>query len=218
MKESIGEKVFGITITLVGWGVGFLFFIYFPASLVYNIYDRIKNPPSEIYGERQVLDEWKLKCSDEDCYEKYYRLKTKAEFISQIGKENETVSEVLVKIEADEYFEEWLTLELRDWESGEELQTFPQQKHKWYQIFKSYDTYESVLFLIDEDGNSLGFEAQFTKDYILVDEESCDSRGLESQQDVQGGCFLLEKFSNNEEFYHTLQFELKNGHTIRVFL
>jgi hypothetical protein len=219
MIEKIKDKFLIAVFWLLGIAVFGTLFVYIPASIIYAAYDRIQNPPSEIYGERQTLDEWKKKCLNEDCDEVFYRLKTKASVMSNIGQPNEKVTDILAILEADEGFIESLTIELRDWETGAELSTFPQPDHRWYQLFKKYDTYESFLLLIDdEDSDTVGYEAQFNKDYILVTEESCDSRGLETEEDILGGYFLLDKFSNNEEYYHTLRLELKDGRVVKILL
>ena len=39
------------------FGVGVL--LYLPVKCSIGVYDRIQNPPSDIYAENQVFDQWK---------------------------------------------------------------------------------------------------------------------------------------------------------------
>ena len=112
--------------------------IIFVGMLIHSVVDSYINPPSEIYGERQILDEWRTKCLDEDCYHVINKLKTQASIISNIDRPNEDSKDIVALIESDEDFAEGLTIKLRDWETGEELSTYPQEEHKWYQLFKKY--------------------------------------------------------------------------------
>ena len=212
---KIGDKIFFKCVGLLSLALVYLLPIY----VIYSLIDYYINPPSEIYGERQILDEWRTKCLDEDCYHVINKLKTRASLISNIGSPNEDYEDVLALIEADEDFAEGLTIELRDWETGEELSTYPQEEHKWYQLFKKYDSYESVVRLIDyESLDTVGYEAQFSKDCILITQESCDSRGFETQENIYGGCFLLSMFASNLEYEHTLSLELKDGRVVLIEL
>ena len=114
-------------------GIGFL--LYIPIKCGQDIFHRIQNPPSKIYAENQILDKWKSFCvsgeSEDGCELYGYRLKTK----SSIGNLKNVPSPIISTIEVDENYDE-LSITLRDWETGEIIQPYPQEKKKWYQFWK----------------------------------------------------------------------------------
>jgi hypothetical protein len=172
---------------------GLIVLIYIPVKCTMGIVDRIQNPPSEIYAENQTLDKWKTFCiegNSEDCEVYGRRLKTKSYLLS---KENEV--DIISVIEVDE-FNMQLSIKLRDWNTGELIQPFPQEKHKWYQFFKNYESFETIGTLIDDDGNNIiSYEVSLLRNEIIFSEKSCNSKGLEdTSADIKGGCFFIEEY------------------------
>ena len=125
--------------------------------------NRIQNPPSKIYGENQLLGKWNSFCIewiDEDYCSTYgSRLKSKSTLYS-----NDAESDILTIIEIDEY-ETYLTITLKDWITGEIIDPYPQEKNKWYQFFKNYDSYDSVGYLFGDDSEEpIGYELTIFKE------------------------------------------------------
>ena len=84
MWQKIKDALFDSII----WLTGIIFFVFiigsmlfFPVKCGFELIDRIKNPPSEIYAENQVFDEWESYCIawyNDDCDLWSWRLKTKS--------------------------------------------------------------------------------------------------------------------------------------------
>lgn len=96
---------------------------------------------------------------------------------------------------------------------------FPQEKHKWYEFYKSYDSYESVGFLLnDEDKELTGYEITIFKNKIIINEDSCDSRGYEELKNILGGCFFLEDYEETRDQWHYLSIEFENNNRVVINL
>ena len=200
------------------YGVGFLLLILFViVECSSSFVDRIQNPPSKIYAENQTLDKWKTFCiegNSEDCDVYGRRLKTKSYLLST---ENEV--DIISVIEVDE-FNMQLSIKLRDWNTGELIRPFPQEKHKWYQFFKNYESFETIGTLIDEDGNNIiSYEVSLLRNEIIFSEKSCNSKGLEdTSADIKGGCFFIEEYDKNSGDWFTLFVELKDDKNVIINL
>lgn len=200
------------------YGLGFLFIILFViVECSSSFVDRIQNPPSKIYAENQTLDKWKTFCikgNSEDCDVYGRRLKTKSYLLST---ENEV--DIISVIEVDE-FNMQLSIKLRDWNTGELIRPFPQEKHKWYQFFKNYESFETIGTLIDEDGNNIiSYEVSLLRNEIIFSEKSCNSKGLEdTSADIKGGCFFIEEYDKNSGDWFTLFVELKDDKNVIINL
>jgi hypothetical protein len=218
MQKGIVERIFlgSLTFSVIAGGISLL--IYIPAVIICEVYDGIQNPPSEIYGERQRLDYWSKKCVDEDCYDYTYTLKIKSILYSNLDQDNETESDVVAFLVVDDMYME-LSIELKDWNTGETISPYPQPRHSWYEIFKNYETFETIISTVDYDGNYLiDYEALLTNEHVVITEESCDSRGLELQENIKGGCFLLDRLENGEEELESLYVELKGDRTVLIVM
>jgi hypothetical protein len=202
-KEKSKIFLYGLYFIL---GIGFL--LYLPIKYVVK---KIKNPSNEIYAENQILDKWDSFCidgeSEDGCENTGYRLKTK----SKLGPMYKVPAAVISVIEVNEYFEE-MSIILREWNTGEIIQPYPQEKHKWYQFNKNYDTFETIGTLFDEDGNDIiSYEVTLMRDKIIISKASCDSRGYEeSRNNVKGGCFFLEEYEKNRNEWYSLEIILKD--------
>ena len=200
------------------YGLGFLFIILFViVECSSSFVDRIQNPPSKIYAENQTLDKWKTFCIEgniEDCDVYGRRLKTKSYLLST---ENEV--DIISVIEVDE-FNMQLSIKLRDWNTGELIRPFPQEKHKWYQFFKNYESFETIGTLIDEDGNNIiSYEVSLLRNEIIFSEKSCNSKGLEdTSADIKGGCFFIKEYDKNSGDWFTLFVELKSDKNVIINL
>lgn len=184
------------------------------------IVNKIQNPPSEIYAENQTLNEWDTFCidgeSEDGCDLSGYRLKTK----SKIGKMKEVPMNIISVIEVDENYEE-LSITLRDWKTGEIIEPYPQEKHKWYQFSnKEYKTFETTATLFDEDGiDIISYEVTLKRDEIIISKASCDSRGYEENSNsIKGGCFFLEDYEKNRKNWHSLDIVLKDNRKVLIKL
>lgn len=181
--------------------------------------DQIQNPPSEIYAENQTLDKWKSFCidgeSEDGCELEGYRLKTK----SKLGSINQVPIPVISVIEVDQYYE-GLSITLRDWKTGEIIQPYPQQEHKWYQFFKKYNSFDTIGTLFDENGNDIvSYEVTLLRDKIIITKESCDSRGYEENSNkVKGGCFFLEDYEKSRSKWYSLDIVLKDNRKVLINL
>ena len=196
-------------------GIGVL--LYFPLK---DILHRIQNPPSKIFAENQILDTWKSFCiegeSEDGCELSGYRLKTE----SVIGLMNQVPVNVLSVIEVDENYEE-LSITLKDWKTGKIIQPYPQQKEKWYQFNKKYNSIETTGTLVDEDGNDvIDYELTLLRDRILITKASCDSKGYEENSNkTKGGCFFLEYYEKNrEDCRQSLEILLKDNSKVLINL
>jgi hypothetical protein len=193
--------------------------LYLPIKCGKEIIHRAKNPSSEIYAENLKLDKWVTFCIDEEsegiCELEGYRLKTK----SKIGPLLKPPINVLSVIEVDQDYEE-LTITLRDWKSGEIIEPYPQKDHNWYQFYKKYDSFKTIGTLIDENGDDIiSYEVTLMRDKIVVNKESCDSRGYEENNNkVKGGCFFLEDYEKTSTEWHTLEIELRDGRIVLIQL
>jgi hypothetical protein len=193
--------------------------LYIPVKCSIDLVDRIQNPPSEIYAENQTLDKWKSFCidgeSEDGCELEGYRLKTK----SKLGPINQVPIPVISVIEVDEYYEE-LSITLRDWKTGEIIQPYPQQEHKWYEFYKKYDSFETIGTLFDENGDDIiSYEVTLLRNKIIITKESCDSRGYEENGNkVKGGCFLLEDYEKNRNVWYSLDIILKDNRKVLINL
>jgi hypothetical protein len=193
--------------------------LYLPIKCGMDIFDRIQNPPSKVYGENQTFDKWRSVCldgeSEEECDLMGYRLVTK----SKLGPLNEVPISVISVIEVDEYYEQ-LSITLRDWNSGKIIQPYPQEKRKWYCFNKKYDSFNTTGILIDEDGNDIiGYEVTLNRDKIIISKASCDSRGYEEKSNkIKGGCFFLEEYEKNRNTWHTLEVTLKDNRKALISL
>lgn len=199
------------------FGIGFL--LYIPIKCGQDIYHRIQNPPSKIYANNQTFDQWESFCisgeSENGCELNGYRLKTK----SKIGHLKNVPLPMISIIEVDENFNE-LSIILRDWETGEIIQPYPQTKKKWYQFNKEYDSFETIGTLLDEDGNDIiDYEVTLMQDKILITKASCDSKGFEENRyKVKGGCFFLEYYEKNKKEWHSLDIILKDKRKALIHL
>ena len=197
-------------IGLIILGYSYLIFVIvicvlIPVKCSIAIIDRIQNPPSEIYAENQELDKWKRYCKEsdsEDCFEYANRIKTKSFMYV-----NDDKIDIIAVIELDDYNMQ-MSITLRDWNTGDIIQPFPQEKYKWYEFYKSYESYESVGFLLDEEEeNPMGYELTVFRNKIIINEDSCDSRGYEEANNIQGGCFFFEQYDETEWHYLSIKFE-----------
>ena len=210
--KEIGIKVFvyGVMIS------GLIILLYLPVKCSMGVIDRIQNPPSDIYAENQEFNEWDTYCIEgdsEDCYVYGSRLKTKSFMYV-----NDEKIDIIAVIEVDEYNMQ-MSITLREWNSGDLIQPFPQEKHKWYEFYKSYDSYESVGFLLnDEEEDEIGYELTVFRNKIMIDEDSCDSRGYEEQSNIQGGCFFLEQYEETMEEWHYLSIEFEDNFSVIIIL
>lgn len=216
MGEKLEEIVFQVFAIIY-----YIILLLIPLILVYkcstSLVNRIQNPPSKIYGENQLLGKWNSFCIewiDEDYCSTYgSRLKSKSTLYS-----NDAESDILTIIEIDEY-ETYLTITLKDWITGEIIDPYPQEKNKWYQFFKNYDSYDSVGYLFGDDSKEpIGYELTIFKDEIVISENSCDSRGYEELDNVKGGCFFLEKYTKELDEWHFLLIELDDGRGLDIHL
>lgn len=210
--KEIGIKVFvyGVMIS------GLIILLYLPVKCSMGVIDRIQNPPSDIYAENQEFNEWDTYCIEgdsEDCYVYGSRLKTKSFMYA-----NDEKIDIIAVIEVDEYNMQ-MSITLREWNSGDLIQPFPQEKHKWYEFYKSYDSYESVGFLLnDEEEDEIGYELTVFRNKIMIDEDSCDSRGYEEQSNIQGGCFFLEQYEETIEEWHYLSIVFEDNFSVIINL
>lgn len=210
--KEIGIKVFvyGVMIS------GLIILLYLPVKCSMGVIDRIQNPPSDIYAENQEFNEWDTYCIEgdsEDCYVYGSRLKTKSFMYV-----NDEKIDIIAVIEVDEYNMQ-MSITLREWNSGDLIQPFPQEKHKWYEFYKSYDSYESVGFLLnDEEEDEIGYELTVFRNKIMIDEDSCDSRGYEEQSNIQGGCFFLEQYEETIEEWHYLSIVFEDNFSVIINL
>ena len=190
--------------------------LYLPVKCTIGVVDRIQNPPSEIYAENQVFDKWKSYCierDNEDCDVYGSRLKTKSLMFF-----NDDEVDVVAVIEVDEYNMQ-LSIKIRNWNTGDIIQPFPQEKHKWYEFYKSYDSYESTGVLLNEESeDALGYEITIFRNEIIINEDSCDSRGYEELSNIQGGCFFLEEYEKNRDEWHYLSIKFKNNKSVIINL
>ena len=181
-----------------------------------GIVERIKNPPSEIYAENQKFNEWDTYCIEhdrEDCYVYGNRLKTKS-----LMYVNDDEIDIVTVIEVDEYNMQ-MSIIMRDWNTGDVIQSFPQAKHKWYKFYKSYESYESVGFLSNDDNeDEMGYELTVFRDEIIIEEGSCNSRGFEELSNIQGGCFFLEQYIESMDEWHLLSIKFKNSTEVKIVL
>jgi|TARA_B110000090_G_scaffold101240_1_gene113816 hypothetical protein len=190
--------------------------LYLPVKCTIGVVDRIQNPPSEIYAENQVFDKWKSYCierDNEDCDVYGSRLKTKSLMFF-----NDDEVDIVAVIEVDEYNMQ-LSIKIRNWNTGDIIQPFPQEKHKWYEFYKSYDSYESTGVLLNEESeDALGYEITIFRNEIIINEDSCDSRGYEELSNIQGGCFFLEEYEKNRDEWHYLSIKFKNNKSVIINL
>ena len=210
--KEIGIKVFAYGVMISG----LIILLYLPVKCSMGVIDRIQNPPSDIYAENQEFNEWDTYCIEgdsEDCYVYGSRLKTKSFMYV-----NDEKIDIIAVIEVDEYNMQ-MSITLREWNSGDLIQPFPQEKHKWYEFYKSYDSYESVGFLLnDEEEDEIGYELTVFRNKIMIDEDSCDSRGYEEQSNIQGGCFFLEQYEETIEEWHYLSIEFEDNFSVIIIL
>ena len=191
-------------------GIGL--FLYIPIKCSMAIIHEIQNPPSKIYAENQTFDKWRSFCidgeSENGCKVNGYRLKTK----SKLGPMNKVPVDVISVIEVDENYEE-LSITLKDWKTGEVIQPYPQEKEKWYQFNKKYDSFETTGTLFDEDGNDIiSYEVTLMRNKIIITKASCDSRGYEENSNkIKGGCFFLEDYEKNRNELYSLDIILKDN-------
>ena len=190
--------------------------LYLPVKCTIGVVDRIQNPPSEIYAENQVFDKWKSYCierDNEDCDVYGSRLKTKSLMFF-----NDDEVDIVAVIEVDEYNMQ-LSIKIRNWNTGDIIQPFPQEKHKWYEFYKSYDSYESTGVLRNEEYEDvMGYEITIFRNEIIINEDSCDSRGYEELSNIQGGCFFLEEYEKNRDEWHYLSIKFKNNKSVIINL
>lgn len=211
MWNKIKEKG---TLTLYGLYVilGICLLLYIPIKCSMEIIDRVQNPPSEIYAENQTLDKWKSLClkgeSENGCEVFGHRLKTK----SKLGPMKAVPISVISVIEVDENFDE-LSITLKDWQTGEIIQPYPQENEKWYEFNKQYDSFETKGILIDEDGNDIiSYEVTLMQNKIIINKASCNSKGLEEDNNkIKGGCYFLEEYEKNKNESYTLEIMLKDN-------
>ncbi len=180
---------------------------YVPVKCGLNYIGDMNVQENQIYGENLVLGKWSRSCIDGDsegCYEFVHSLNSKSSMFEE-GKMKDVVS----LIEIDEYYS-YLVIELKDWVSGETILTYPQKKHNWYEFYRSYDFYDSVGYILDENGkDSIGYELIVFRDKIVLTDESCDSRGIEEiSQNIKGGCHFLDNYENNDDVWHFMSIEL----------
>ena len=213
------DKIKGIGLIILGYSTiifTVIIAVLIPVKCSMAVLDRIQNPPSEIYAENQVLDKWKSYCIEddgEDCYAYGRRLKTKSFMYV-----NDDKIDIIAVIELDDYNVQ-MSITLRDWNTGDLIQPFPQKKHKWYEFYKSYESYESVGFLLnEEEENPMGYELTVFRNEIIIDEDSCDSRGYEEQSNIQGGCFFLEQYEETIDEWHYLSIEFEDNFSVILSL
>lgn len=126
--------------------------------------------------------------------------------------------DIVSVIEVDEYNTQ-MSITMRDWNTGDVIQPFPQIKHKWYEFYKSYDFYESVGFLLnDKEEDEMGYELTVYRNGIIIDDKSCNSKGYEEQSNIQGGCFFLEHYNETLDEWHSLYVEFKNDFSVVINL
>jgi hypothetical protein len=218
MWAKIKEKS-GVFIVVLYFIFGLGLLLYLPIKCGFGIVDKIKNPPSEIYAENQTLDKWKSFCidgeSEDGCEVEGFRLKTKA----KLGPMKKAPSNVISVIEVDEYYQE-LSITLRDWKTGEIIQPYPQKKHKWYEFYKKYDSFETIGILFDENGDDIiSYEVTLLQNKIIITKESCDPRGYEeNSNEVKGGCFFLEDYEKNRKKWYSLDIVLKDNRKVLINL
>ena len=172
-------------------------FLFIPVKYVYDL---IYNPPSEVYGENLKLDEWKTICLHGDpengCSDEGYELITKSQIYFDKKRKD-----VVTKIEVDEYYED-LFITIKDWESGEIIQPYPQSNHKWYQFFKDYEEIDTVAGLLDIYwADSISYDITLFKDYILISDEN-----------------FLNEYEKNDSTWYTMRVYFKNGEHLIVSL
>ena len=210
--KEIGIKVFAYGIMISG----LIILLYLPVKCSMGVIDRIQNPPSDIYAENQEFNEWDTYCIEgdsEDCNVYGSRLKTKSFMYV-----NDEKIDIIAVIEVDEYNMQ-MSIIMRDWNTGDVIQSFPQAKHKWYEFYKSYDSHESVGFLLnDEEEDEMGYELTVFRDEIIIEEGSCNSRGYEELSNIQGGCFFLEQYIESMDEWHLLSIKFKNSTEVQIVL
>jgi hypothetical protein len=213
------DKIKEISVTVFGYSIfifGLIALLYLPVKCTMGVVNRIQNPPSEIYAENQVFDKWKTYCierDNEDCDVYGSRLKTKSLMFF-----NDDEVDIVAVIEVDEYNMQ-LSIKIRNWNTGDIIQPFPQEKHKWYEFYKSYDSYESTGVLLNEESeDALGYEITIFRNEIIINEDSCDSRGYEELSNIQGGCFFLEEYEKNRDEWHYLSIKFKNNKSVIINL
>jgi hypothetical protein len=218
MWYKIKEKgIFYLYIIYFTIGCGILLYVF--TKYIIDLFDQIQTPQSEIYAEKQTFDKWKSFCiygeSEDGCEVEGFRLKTK----SKIGPMKQAPSNVISVIEVDEYYQE-LSITLRDWKTGEIIQPYPQQKHKWYEFYKKYDSFETIGTLFDENGDDIiSYEVTLLRNKIIITKESCDSRGYEeNSNEVKGGCFFLEDYEKNRKKWYSLDIVLKDNRKVLINL
>ena len=184
-----------------------------------KISNRVQNPPSKIYGEKQELDTWHSQCSewyDEDNCESYLEyIRTKSYIIT----DNDTIP-VVARIEISEAFD-YLEIKLEDWKNGDDVYPYPQEK-SWYRFFDSYESYETYLdfkTLKDSSENHSYYEVLVCRESILVTTESCDNRGPEKEiEGVKGGCFLLAEYRYLVNDFNVAELKLSDGRKLVLIL
>lgn len=182
---------------------------YVPVKCGLNYIGDMNVQENKIYGENLVLGKWSRSCIDADsegCYEFVHSLNSKSSMFEE-GK----IKDIVSLIEMNEYHS-YLAIELKDWVSGETILPYPQKKHNWYEFYKSYDFYDSVGYILDENGNdSIGYELTVFRDKIVITDESCDSKGIEElSQKIKGGCHFLDNYKNNIDHWYLISIELDN--------
>ncbi len=193
--------------------------LYIPVKCSLSLFDRIQNPPCKIYAKNQTFDKWKSICIDgereDGCELEGYRLITK----SKLGPLNQAPIPVISVIEVDENYEQ-LSITLRDWKTGEIIQPYPQQEHKWYEFYKKYNSFETIGTLFDENGDDiLSYEVTLLRNKIIITKESCDSRGEEEKSNkIKGGCFFLEDYEKNRNEWHSLDIVIKDNRKVLINL
>jgi hypothetical protein len=211
MWNKIKQKI-SLYSYVVYFILGIVLLLYLPLKCCKEIFQRIQNPPSKIYAENQTLDKWSSFCidgeSESGCEVGGYMLKTK----SKLGTMNKGPVDVISVIEVDENFEE-LSITLKNWTTGEIIQPYPQEKKKWYQFNKKYESFETTGTLFDEDGNDItSYEVTLMLNKIVITKASCDSRGYEENSNkVKGGCFFLKDYEKNKNKWHSLEIVLKDN-------
>ena len=214
IKEKGAFYLYGVYFIL---GISLL--LYLPLKCGMEIFNRIQNPLSKNYAENQTLDKWRLFCIDGEneggCEVSGHRLKTK----SKLGPMNKVPVDVISVIEVDENYKE-LSITLKDWKTGEIIQPYPQEKQKWYQFNKKYESFETTGTLIDEDGNDIiSYEVTLMRNKIIITKASCDSRGYEENSNtIKGGCFFLEDYEKTRTEWHSLEIVLKDNRKALICL
>lgn len=201
----------------------FFIFLIVAFFIIRSVVRRVNNPPSEIYGERQELNEWKYRCDHgsndghggEECDSYYYLLKSKSWLVE--GKDTNLVVAVIeLDVESDV-----MLVTLRDWNSGNNIQLFPQREIKWYQLFQYYDTYETYFNFSDSTMLTSRYEMTVERENLKISGESCDSKGPErdfSRLNIQGGCFFIDEYRELMDDWCYLRARLRDGRTLIISL